>query len=120
MKLSAYQKQAHKTSKYSDQARALMGGEWNVHFARVMAVGAIYAGLTEEVAEIGRMVNRQVRDHQPIDRAKLAVELGDVLWFVAELATEHGLDLDEIALTNIAKLASRAQRNVISGQGDDR
>jgi NTP pyrophosphatase (non-canonical NTP hydrolase) len=53
-------------------------------------------------------------------RAALAAELGDVLWYVAQLATEAGLDLDEIAEDNLAKLLSRKQRNVLQGSGDTR
>jgi NTP pyrophosphatase (non-canonical NTP hydrolase) len=52
--------------------------------------------------------------------AALELELGDVLWYVAQLASELGLDLDRVAQANLDKLASRAARNVIAGSGDDR
>jgi NTP pyrophosphatase (non-canonical NTP hydrolase) len=47
-------------------------------------------------------------------------ELGDVLWYVAQVATELGLDLDAIAEGNIEKLLSRQRRGVLSGSGDNR
>jgi NTP pyrophosphatase (non-canonical NTP hydrolase) len=50
----------------------------------------------------------------------LRLELGDVLWYVAQLATELNLSLDEIAEANLAKLASRVARDVIAGSGDRR
>jgi len=50
----------------------------------------------------------------------MAKELGDVLWYVAQLATELELDLDEIAHANLDKLLSRQQRGVLSGSGDER
>jgi NTP pyrophosphatase (non-canonical NTP hydrolase) len=50
----------------------------------------------------------------------MAKELGDVLWYVAQLASELGLELDEIAQTNLDKLLSRQRRGVLSGDGDDR
>ena len=50
----------------------------------------------------------------------MAKELGDVLWYVAQLATELDLDLDEIAARNLEKLLSRQRRGVLSGSGDDR
>ncbi len=53
-------------------------------------------------------------------RDALAAELGDVLWYVAQLATEAGLDLDEIADDNLAKLLSRQERGVLQGSGDTR
>jgi NTP pyrophosphatase (non-canonical NTP hydrolase) len=52
--------------------------------------------------------------------AALKLELGDVLWYVAQLASELGLDLEGVAQANLDKLASRAARNVIAGSGDDR
>jgi NTP pyrophosphatase (non-canonical NTP hydrolase) len=50
----------------------------------------------------------------------LRLELGDVLWYVAQLATELELDLADIATANLEKLASRAARDVLGGDGDDR
>lgn len=47
-------------------------------------------------------------------------ELGDVLWFVALIARHAGLTLEEIAQLNLDKLADRAKRNVIIGEGDNR
>ncbi len=53
-------------------------------------------------------------------REALAGELGDVLWYVAQVATEAGLDLQEIAQGNLDKLLSRQRRGVLSGSGDSR
>ena len=43
-----------------------------------------------------------------------------MLWYVAQLATELDLDLDEIAQANLDKLLSRQRRGVLSGSGDER
>ena len=50
----------------------------------------------------------------------MIAELGDVLWYVAAVAKEIGMDLDWIAQKNLDKLESRAQRGVIKGEGDKR
>jgi len=54
------------------------------------------------------------------DRAELAKELGDVVWYIAVLAHSLGLSFDQIMQTNLSKLASRQTRDTIKGQGDNR
>jgi NTP pyrophosphatase (non-canonical NTP hydrolase) len=81
-------------------------------------------GLCGEAGEVAEKIKKMVRDDGGIlsdeRRAALSKELGDVLWYVAQIATEARLDLDAIAEENIAKLLSRHERNVLSGSGDDR
>jgi hypothetical protein len=43
-----------------------------------------------------------------------------VLWYVAMLADEFGVDMGELAQANLDKLADRANRNQIKGSGDNR
>jgi hypothetical protein len=43
-----------------------------------------------------------------------------VLWYVAVLADYLDLSLDDIATANLAKLASRQDRGVLGGSGDNR
>jgi len=47
-------------------------------------------------------------------------ELGDILWFVSELARVLDTDLSAVADLNRKKLASRMERGVIKGSGDNR
>ena len=47
-------------------------------------------------------------------------ELGDILWFAAGIAEVMGWILEEVAQENIDKLASRKERGVIDGNGDNR
>src|SRR4051794_34101590 len=81
-------------------------------------------GLCGEAGEVAEKVKKTLRDDggvlTPERRAALAGELGDVLWYLAQVATEAGLDLDEIAEGNLAKLRSRQARAVLQGSGDDR
>jgi NTP pyrophosphatase (non-canonical NTP hydrolase) len=79
-------------------------------------------GLCGEAGEVAEKVKKAIRDDGGVlsdeRRAALAAELGDVLWYVAQLATEADLDLDEIAEENLAKLLSRQERGVLQGSGD--
>jgi len=81
-------------------------------------------GLAGEVGEVVEHAKKVIRDDGARvgeqRRAAMAKELGDVLWYLAQLATELELDLDEIAEANLEKLLSRQRRGVISGSGDDR
>lgn len=54
------------------------------------------------------------------DLDELAKELGDVVWYIAVLAHSLGLSLEEVMQRNISKLASRKERGVITGEGDNR
>lgn len=54
------------------------------------------------------------------DKAELAKEIGDTLWYLATFAESLGLSLGDIAQQNIAKLTDRKQRNSVRGQGDNR
>jgi len=54
------------------------------------------------------------------NRHEVAKELGDVLWYLSNLANDIGYNLDEIADINIEKLTSRKNRDKIKGSGDNR
>jgi NTP pyrophosphatase (non-canonical NTP hydrolase) len=81
-------------------------------------------GLCGEAGECAEKVKKAIRDDGGAlteeRRAALAAELGDVLWYLAQLATEAGLELDEVAEDNLAKLLSRSERGVLQGSGDGR
>ena len=47
-------------------------------------------------------------------------EIGDVLWYVANLSEDLGFSMDEIAKENINKLLDRKERGVLHGSGDNR
>ena len=81
-------------------------------------------GLCGEAGEVAEKVKKMLRDDAGVltdeRRAALAAELGDVLWYLAQVATEAGRTLDAIAADNLAKLASRSGRGALGGSGDDR
>ena len=87
-------------------------------------IGAEYTtlGLVGEAGEIANKVKKVLRGDYDRDalREMLVGELGDVLWYVAMLARELDLDLGEIAQANLDKLASRKERGLLTGSGDER
>jgi len=88
--------------------------------------GLIYAvlGLNGEAGEIAEQVKKSLRDDDGILTRErhdaLVKELGDVLWYLAAVATELQIDLNDVASENLIKLRSRKERNLIHGAGDDR
>ena len=109
MKLSEYQSKARVTALYPDAGS-------NPYYPAL--------GLGGEVGEVLNKVKKVMRDNggEITDefRMDLKKELGDVLWYVAALASELDLDLDEVAEGNIKKLYSRKERGTLKGSGDDR
>lgn len=81
-------------------------------------------GLVGEAGEVADKLKKVIRDNEgvltdPI-REAVAKELSDVCWYVAVLAWELDYTLEEIMQMNIDKLASRQERGVLSGSGDNR
>jgi len=64
-------------------------------------------GLAGEAGEVCEIIKKGIFHDHGVDRAKLAKELGDVLWYLSSLATEFGLSLSGIAEGNIEKLLQR-------------
>lgn len=89
-------------------------------------VGWVYPGLklSGEAGEVSEIIGKMVRDDRldvvPEKLEKIKKELGDVLWYVSQIATELKLSLDDIATTNIEKLKDRKERGVLHGSGDER
>jgi NTP pyrophosphatase (non-canonical NTP hydrolase) len=85
-------------------------------------------GTTGEAGEIAEKVKKLIRDHGSAavasiteeQRDDLVKEMGDVLWYLAQLCTELSVDMNTMAERNIEKLYSRMERNVIKGNGDNR
>src|ERR1700716_1819865 len=100
MELSEYQRLSRRTAEYPRAA-------W-------LAYPAL--GLAGEAGEGAEHSKKAIRDDagevSAERRAAMSKELGDVLWYVAQLASELELDLDEIASENLAKLQSRQRRGV--------
>ena len=81
-------------------------------------------GLNGESGEVAEKVKKMLRDDNGVlteeRHAALVKELGDCLWYVAVMARDLGVNLEEVAELNLQKLASRKSRGVLTGSGDNR
>ena len=110
LSLNDYQRRAHATAIYTRDRTYK---------------GLVYCSLKlcGEAGELAEQLGKAMRDDGRItlDRhQKMQKELGDVLWYVAAVATELGVTLDDIGHQNLAKLRDRMERGVIRGSGDNR
>lgn len=103
-----YQKQSQKTALYPGHGHSF-----------------IYPtlGLAGEAGEVVEKIKKAIREDGgeiTAERKKaLQKEMGDLLWYLSQLATETGIDLNEVAEGNLTKLLSRKERGVLHGDGDN-
>lgn len=108
MELNEYQDKAKTTARFPDE------------------FGIVYCtlALNGESGEVAEKVKKVIRDANgeftPEVKEAIAYELGDVFWYLANLADQIGYTLQEIGDMNLIKLASRKKRGKIHGSGDNR
>ena len=108
MDMTEYQEDTIETAIYPDNAKILYPT----------------LGLVGEAGEVAEKVKKVIRDEGGVfteeKKVELAKELGDVLWYIANIAADIDMELNLIATMNLDKLASRAERNQLTGSGDNR
>jgi NTP pyrophosphatase (non-canonical NTP hydrolase) len=81
-------------------------------------------GLAGEAGEVCDKIKKIMRDCDGTltseQEVEIIKELGDVLWYVANLCEELDYDMSEAAVRNITKLESRKMRGTLKGSGDNR
>lgn len=117
-----YQEVAHSFAKYNDKL-----GQSEAYRE---AVTFLYPSskLSGEAGEVSEKMAKLVRDKgigrwkdiSDEDKESLKKELGDVLWYVAEIATLLGITLSEVAQANYEKILGRVHRGTVHGSGDNR
>lgn len=109
MTFEEYQKSSRKTAVYPDPGK-------NFIYPAL--------GLAGEAGEVVNKVKKIIRDDGGTIKSERVLEikkeLGDLIWYIAQLATELNLGLDDIAKDNIEKLYSRFDRGALKGDGDNR
>lgn len=109
MTINEYQKESRKTAFYPNNGKNL-----------------VYPtlGLVGEAGEIANRIKKISRDDEGIlteEKKKIIKkELGDVLWYAAQIATEMEISLEDVAKDNLDKLFSRKERGTLHGDGDNR
>jgi NTP pyrophosphatase (non-canonical NTP hydrolase) len=101
---------------------------WSYALPTAKESSYLFPGIAAEVGELCGVQAKYVRDNPTsVDmfswenrQEALKKELGDILWFVAGIASNYYWKLEDIAQMNINKLEDRKQRNVIQGSGDNR
>jgi len=101
-----YQKEALKTSVYPKK----------------YAISYPALGLAEEAGEVAGKIKKMMRDGIPLEKQKekIELEMGDVLWYLANLAHDCGISLDRVVNKNLEKLHDRQKRGQLHGEGDNR
>lgn len=116
MNFNEYQEEAHKTAVYEKGNRK----EDLVYLA---------LGISGEAGEIANKIKKMLRGDygqgditfaKVISNIEVLGELGDILWYLSEMARHIGVSLNEVAIYNLDKLKSREGRGTIKGEGDDR
>ncbi len=109
MTFEEYQKESRKTATYQEHGREF----WYPAL-----------GLAGEAGEVVEKVKKLFRDDNGVmsdeRRANLKKELGDVLWYLTQIATDASIPMEDVAKENLEKLFSRKERGKITGDGDNR
>ena len=108
---------------YSAQAITTLSDNHGITDLDAALISQVY-GLVEESGEVAGKFKKLIRDKNGTlteeDKKEILKELGDVLWYVNSVTTLLGSNLADVAQNNLDKLASRKDRGVLSGSGDNR
>lgn len=111
MDFDEYQKKATETNLFINDTEERM----------LMYLSMGFAG---ETGEILNKLKKVLRDDNgvitPEKKKEVAKELGDALWYLSQLAQALNTSLNDVARSNIEKLASRKERGTLQGEGDNR
>lgn len=129
--LDEYQEAAHSTSLVVEGVQSLadrvLGSDQMNGYSVLVDYGSLaYATLklNGEAGEVAELIGKALRDDGGVismeRSANLEKEVGDVLWYVAELCTIMGWSLSELASKNLEKLSKRQSEGTLKGSGSDR
>ena len=109
-----------KVNEYQELAMATLNPELNKKDVLINSV----MGLCGESGEAIDIVKKWLAQGHELDKERLAKELGDIAWYLAEAATALDLPLEQILQANIDKLKKRypggfeVKRSIVRLKGD--
>ena len=103
MDLSEYQRLAECTSPSGEEVSKSRANRLGVYSRLVVAA----MGLSGEAGEVLEQIKKVIGHDHLLDEDSVENELGDVLWYVAEICNDLGLSMEHVAERNIAKLRRR-------------
>lgn len=108
MNFDEYQIESNKTAQYPKESALYYCG----------------LGLTGEAGEVAEKLKKVLRNDGGVisDKKKEEIqkELGDVLWYIAQLCTVMNVSMQDVAQGNLTKLFDRMERDVLKSEGDNR
>lgn len=111
MEFNEYQEKAARTATFQDKLK-----EYKLMY--------VCLGLAGETGELIEKIKKVIRNEDGViseeKREGIKYELGDILWYLSQIARTCDISLDDVAEGNIKKLADRAARGVIKSEGDTR
>lgn len=117
MELNEYQKQAMTTCMSTSENFSYMFLNLIGEVGELASKVAKYIRKDKAIVITNKLVLTDVSDKEKEDLQK---ELGDILWQLSGVCSIFGWSFDHIAQQNLDKLASRKERHVIDGNGDNR
>lgn len=119
--LNQYQQAAIKTAVYRNSVdKIIQRKDVNELLKLLYSV----SGLSGEAGELSNKVKKIIRDNEGIidkeTRHRLMLELGDVLWYVSDVASLLNFALSDVASVNLFRLYGRKREGKLKGEGDER
>lgn len=101
-------------NEYQEKALRTMA-KYNTKQEQIMNAALGLAGESGEVCDL--IKKAQFKDDKTPDITELKKEIGDILWYIAEMCDAYGFTMEEVATLNLAKLAAR-HGDTFSGTGN--
>ena len=111
MNFDEYQKLSNRTADFTGRP-----GDYPLMYS-CMGLAGETGELIEKIKKVMRNDNGQISDEK---RELIKLEIGDVLWYLSQVARFCDIAFDDAAKANVEKLADRRARGVIRSEGDAR